>query len=175
MDEHEGEAGATAAAIGEPGERRRGMPVPPPYVAAAAWLAQDLLSRRAVPRPATTGAAIALAAGALALGVTSIVRFRVRRTTIDPVDPTRASALVTDGPYRITRNPMYVGMAGVLAAHALHRRSLLAVAPVPAFVAVIDRLQIPGEEAALTASFGDAYAAFRARVPRWLGPVGPRR
>ena len=76
--------------------------------------------------------------------------------------------LVTDGPNALTRNPMYVGMAGVLTAHALVRRGWLPVLPLAAFVAVIDRTQIRPEEAALRELFGEKYDAYCARVPRWL-------
>ena len=66
---------------------------------------------------------------------------------------------------------MYVGMAGVLAAHALWRGPAAAL-PLLAWVAVIDRLQIPPEEASMAELFGGQYAAYRDAVPRWLGPVG---
>ena len=66
---------------------------------------------------------------------------------------------------------MYVGMAGVLAAHALWRGPAAAL-PLLAWVTVIDRLQIPPEEASMGELFGGQYAAYRDAVPRWLGPVG---
>jgi protein-S-isoprenylcysteine O-methyltransferase Ste14 len=94
--------------------------------------------------------------------------FRSSGTTVDPLRPERASALVDSGPFALTRNPMYVGMAGLLVAHALLRGSVKALLPVGAFVAVIDRVQIPPEEAAMAANFGADYEAYRSRVPRWL-------
>ena len=66
---------------------------------------------------------------------------------------------------------MYVAMAGLLLAHAIQRRSLLALLPVAAYVAVLDRGQIRAEEAALRKAFGTDYQEYLARVPRWLGPV----
>lgn len=82
-----------------------------------------------------------------------------------------ASALVESGPNRFTRNPIYLAMAGVLLAHAIARRSWWALLPVAGFVAVIDRTQIRAEEEALRERFGEAYAAYARRVPRWVGPV----
>ena len=79
--------------------------------------------------------------------------------------------LVTSGPTAVTRNPMYVGMAGVLVAHAVLRGSWRALLPVAAFMAVMDRVQIPPEEQALAAHFGADYTAYRNQVPRWLGPI----
>jgi protein-S-isoprenylcysteine O-methyltransferase Ste14 len=88
---------------------------------------------------------------------------------VDPIHPDRASSLVTSGPFRITRNPMYVGLSGLLTAHMIRRGSLKALLPVAAFVAVIDRVQIPPEESAMNSLFVEDYEAYRSRVPRWLG------
>lgn len=81
------------------------------------------------------------------------------------MSPDVATALVTEGPHRFTRNPMYVGMAGLLAAHAVARGRLIAVVPVVGFVAAIDRLQIP----ALRVRFPDDYDPYVRAVSRWLG------
>ena len=75
---------------------------------------------------------------------------------------------MTSGPNGVTRNPMYVGMAGALVAHALIRGGWGTVLPVAAFVAVIDRVQIQTEEAALRELFGEEYDAYCRRVRRWL-------
>lgn len=84
----------------------------------------------------------------------------------------RAQCLVVDGPNRLTRNPMYVGLAGALLAHAIARRSPSAVIPLIGFVWLIDRYQIPAEEKALEARFGQAYLDYKKAVPRWLGTRG---
>ena len=111
-----------------------------------------------------------LASGAVA-GVANQT-FRRSGTTDDPFRPERASVLVTSGMNAVTRNPMYVGMAGLLVAHAVRRGSWASLAPVAAFVAVVDRYQVRFEEAALRVRFGDDYEAYCAAVPRWLGPPG---
>ncbi|TYL51483.1 isoprenylcysteine carboxylmethyltransferase family protein [Nocardioides sp. BGMRC 2183] len=142
--------------------------VPPPLYALGAALVQHRLAGPTSPsllRGAAAGV-IGAASGTLIAG--SIARFRSRRTTVEPFQPAKASALVTDGPNAITRNPMYVGMAGLLLAHAVGRGSWAAVLPVAGFVVVIDRLQIRPEEAALQDLFGEEYAAYCARVPRWV-------
>ena len=95
--------------------------------------------------------------------------FRRRGTTVNPIKLGGSTELVVDGPFSVTRNPMYVGMAGVLTGHALWRGPAAAL-PVLAWVAVIDRLQIPPEEASMAEHFGGQYAAYRDTVPRWLGP-----
>ncbi|QOR69860.1 isoprenylcysteine carboxylmethyltransferase family protein [Ruania alkalisoli] len=150
----------------------RSRHIPPPVFLVAAAVLQQLLARRAGPPPRWRRvASAALALVSLALPTTAALTFHSRRTTVSPLDPSAASALVTDGPNAFTRNPMYLGMAGLLTAHAWRRGSWLAVLPVAGFVAVIDRLQVPAEESALAERFGPAYVAYCARVPRWLPGV----
>lgn len=145
------------------------MRIPPPILGLGAGLAQRALTKDAPPvTPTRKVAAVATAATASTLMGSALREFRASSTTVDPLHPDRASALVTSGPFRFTRNPMYVGMAGLVAAHAFLRGSPKAVLPLAAFVAVIDRIQIPPEEAAMTSLFGADYEAYRARTPRWL-------
>jgi protein-S-isoprenylcysteine O-methyltransferase Ste14 len=123
-------------------------------------------------------AAGAVAAGSLAMAASAATLFRRHHTTVEPMDPSRATHLVTTGANSVSRNPMYVGMTGLLLAHALLRGSWAALLPVGGFVLVVDRVQVRAEEAALSARFGEEYAAYRARVPRWLDarswPARPR-
>ena len=145
------------------------MRVPPPLVALAAALAQRVLTgptpRRAAARAAVT-TTVSLASLSLAGAAASA--FPRTGTTIEPFHPDHASVLVTTGANSISRNPMYVGMAGLLVAHAIWRGSWTALAPVAGFVLIIDRLQIAAEEAALLEKFGAAYEAYREASPRWL-------
>jgi protein-S-isoprenylcysteine O-methyltransferase Ste14 len=144
--------------------------LPPPVLAVLAALAQRALTRGSPPpRVARAAAAGATAAASGALAASAARRFRQEGTTVDPLDPARASVLVTTGANAVSRNPMYVGLAGLLVANAVRRGSGTALLPVAAFGLVIDRLQIPAEERALLARFGADYEAYRAAVPRWLG------
>lgn len=142
---------------------------PPPVLAAAATLAQRALSRGAQPPGAARGAAAgAIAVASTALAGAAAGQFRRRGTTVDPFEPARASVLVTTGANAASRNPMYVGMAGLLVANAVRRGSWSALLPVAAFVLVVDRVQVAAEEAALLDRFGADYEAYRAAVPRWI-------
>ena len=146
------------------------MRVPPPIIAVAAAGAQRALARDAGrPTPSRTVAAGLVTAGSAALMGTAMQQFRSHGTTVDPLRPERASALVSSGPFSLTRNPMYVGLAGLLAAHAVLLGSAKALVPLAGFVAVIDRVQIPPEETAMATLFGAEYEAYRSRVPRWVG------
>ena len=104
----------------------------------------------------------------LAFDVAGIVSFRLARTTVNPLTPQKASALVTTGIYRITRNPMYVGMLCLLVAWAIFLRSGWALLGPLAFVLYMNRFQIEPEERALQALFGDTFVAYKRKVRRWL-------
>ncbi len=112
----------------------------------------------------TTAVALASVSMAAAAGR----QFRRSHTTIDPLHPDQTSVLVTTGANSLSRNPMYVGLAGLLVAHAIWRRSWAALAPVAGFVVFIDRHQIKAEEAALLEKFGADFESYRAASPRWL-------
>lgn len=112
--------------------------------------------------------AIVVAAIGAALDVLGMVHFLRARTTFNPLKPESASALVTSGVFRFTRNPMYLGMATMLAGWAVYLSNVAAFAGLPLFVAYINRFQIAPEERALAVRFGDEFAAYRARVRRWL-------
>ena len=151
---------------------RGGMRIPPPVLALTAALVQRALTRGAPPPSAVrTAASVALAAVSGLIASAAARHFTRAGTTLDPSDPTRVSVLVTTGANSVTRNPMYVGLSGLLLAYAIRRGSWTALLPVAAFVVVIDRLQILSEEAALSAHFGIDYEDYRQRVPRWLGPI----
>ena len=148
------------------------MRIPPPVLALTAALVQRALTRGAPPPSAVrTAASVATAAVSGLIASAAASQFTRAGTTLDPSDPTRVSVLVTTGANSVTRNPMYVGLSGLLLAYAIRRGSWTALLPVAAFVVVIDRLQILSEEAALSAHFGIDYEDYRQRVPRWLGPI----
>jgi protein-S-isoprenylcysteine O-methyltransferase Ste14 len=86
-----------------------------------------------------------------------------------PVVPfERSTALVTDGSYRLTRNPMYVGMVMILAGIALLLGTVGPWLPIPLFVWVMRSSFIIREERFLEELFGQQYLAYKSRVRRWL-------
>lgn len=92
----------------------------------------------------------------------------VARTTVHPLRPDAATALVTNGIYRFTRNPMYLGLLLALFGWALLLGQPAALLLAVAYVPVMNRLQIIPEEHALRARFGAAFHDYQARVRRWL-------
>ena len=142
---------------------------PPAVLLAIAGAAQSAMTRGRTATPASVAAATAVVGGSLCLLAGSAGTFLRHRTTVDPVRVERAQHLVVDGPNRLTRNPMYLGLTGLLLAHAIARRSPSALIPLAGFVWLIDRHQIPAEEKALEERFGQDYLDYKETVPRWLG------
>ena len=98
----------------------------------------------------------------------SSMRFYRAGVSANPVDVERPRALVRDGVYRLTRNPMYVAMAAILAAHAV-LRGPWAWLPAACFALLVGLLQVPAEEAALRRAFPKEYEEYAKSVPRWVG------
>ncbi|KAI9024516.1 isoprenylcysteine carboxyl methyltransferase [Hyaloraphidium curvatum] len=145
----------------------------PPALTAALALANYFLGRADPPplglrtepnRP--LGAGLALAG--LGLFAAAALRFSSRRTTINPFEPSEAASLVTDGIFGLTRNPMYLGMALIVAGPAAWQGQPLGALVAACFVGYITRFQIVPEERALYGKFGDGYAEYAARTARWI-------
>ncbi len=113
-----------------------------------------------------------LAIGAVLIGVaiagTGILSFRMAKTTVNPMKPDSASALVVTGIYRLTRNPMYLGFLWILLGWGIVLFHALAFLILPGFVLYMNRFQIEPEERALTTLFGQAFVDYRSRVRRWI-------
>lgn len=109
-----------------------------------------------------------LALAGLVTAILGVISFRRAKTTVNPLQPEAASALVNSGIYRLTRNPMYLGLLLVLMAWAVFLGNALALVVPAVFVSLMNRLQIIPEERALAAKFGPAFAAYQSKVRRWL-------
>jgi protein-S-isoprenylcysteine O-methyltransferase Ste14 len=110
--------------------------------------------------------AVLIAASGGALAIWAGLLFRRHDTSAHPY--AEASRLVTRGPYRLTRNPMYLGLLLALSALALWLQSLSALLMTPLFLLVINLCNILPEERRLRERFGADYEAYRRRTRRWL-------
>lgn len=113
------------------------------------------------------GGGIAIALGALVV-VQGARTFWRNKTTINPVDLESASALVTSGVFRFSRNPMYVGFTAMLVGWVVCLAAPWAILGPVAFVLFTNRFQIVPEERVMRAKFGQAYDDYRAKVRRWI-------
>lgn len=152
------------------GRETAGVIAPPPLVYLGG-LAAGFALRSTMPatpvRPAVRWpvGGVLLATGGALMG--SFVRAFARAGT--PISPYSASTtLVTTGPYRITRNPAYLGMAMLYTGIAVSAEALWALAPLPAVLAVIDRGVVAREERYLDRTLGDEYRRYKQRTRRWL-------
>jgi protein-S-isoprenylcysteine O-methyltransferase Ste14 len=149
------------------------MRIPVPWVFILVYLAGVALQRVlpiAIPSPdlawiiRVTGfvfIAVGIGVAFSALGI-----FRKTKTTTVPHET--PSTLVISGPYRFTRNPMYVGLTLVYLGVAGTRLEIWPAIVLPVLLAYINFVVIPVEEQNLRGVFGDAYQQYGARVGRWL-------
>jgi protein-S-isoprenylcysteine O-methyltransferase Ste14 len=107
-----------------------------------------------------------LFAAGLALGAWALARFARAGTPVEVYRP--ATALVTEGPYRLSRNPIYLGMTLGYAGLAVMGNSLWALVLLIPTLAVIRYGVIAREEEYLERKFGEAYRRYRSAVRRWL-------
>jgi protein-S-isoprenylcysteine O-methyltransferase Ste14 len=129
---------------------------------------------RAVPLPAVpggrsiwlTGLGWAFVAVGVAWLVWALATFFRARTAIYPNRP--ASVIVEHGPYRYSRNPMYVALAAMTIGIGLVANTLWILLLLPVALFLLVQLVIRREEAYLTAAFPDEYGAYRSRVRRWI-------
>jgi len=146
--------------------------IPPPAVAAAIAVAMWATSRLApllqIPSALRLGTAAAILLVGIGFSAGGVLAFRRARTTLNPTKPEQASSLVRSGIYRVTRNPMYVGLLCVLVAWAVFLSSAWALLGPVVYVLYINRFQIAPEERALARLFGSEFADYRAKVRRWL-------
>ena len=149
-----------------------GVRFPPPVLFAAGVAAGWLLDRFLRPLPFPIDGellewlGVSLASVGLAMLAWGVLTFRAARTA---VVPTRAAnRLVAGGPYRFTRNPMYVGLTLLYVGVAALLDSAWPLLALPIVLALLVRLVIRREEAYLADAFGADYAAYRTRVRRWM-------
>jgi protein-S-isoprenylcysteine O-methyltransferase Ste14 len=154
-------------------EAQRGarvIAIPPPLYYAGGLAAGMALDRLvALPlggRPAVGVAGAVVAALGMALSLSGVAAVVRHRTTIVPHHP--VAVLLTSGPYRLSRNPMYTGLAIAYLGLSLLLNSWWPLAVWPLVIAAVRHLVIRPEEDYLTQRFGPAYSDYRSRVRRWL-------
>ena len=148
----------------------RVFPIPPPVYYAGAF-ATGMFLQGAVPldipgRPASALVGAALLVAGLALDAAGVAAVIAHRTTIVPHRP--VAKLITSGIYRLSRNPMYTGLAIMVAGGALLAGTWWPLVLLPMALLAVRELAIEPEETYLAERYGSVYADYRLRVRRWL-------
>ena len=100
------------------------------------------------------------------LGLAALRAMRRARTSVNPNRPT--TVLLTEGPFQLSRNPMYLGMVVQYVGLALLFNSLWAIVLLPLALVIVHLTVIKREERYLEQKFGEEYRAYKARVRRWI-------
>jgi len=156
--------------MSEPRPDSAAVKLPPPITFAAPLVAGLIIGRWcplvALPAfPSRVAGGILVAAG-LAFGGWARLIFLRRGTTVLPFRPT--TVFVVEGPFRVSRNPMYVGIASIYIGVSLLFRSVWPLIFLPLVLLVIHKTAIAREEAYLERRFGAEYRDYKNRVRRWL-------
>ncbi|MGH3147046.1 MAG: methyltransferase family protein [Rubrobacter sp.] len=146
------------------------MIAPPPFIYAGVLVLGLAVNAarpvRFLPRGVSRALGWPLVAAGLAIGFLGFREMKGAQTNVDPYKPT--TAIVTAGPYRYTRNPLYVGMTLVYAGVSARANALPAALLLPMILAVMRRGVIEREERYLEGKFGDEYLRYKGRVRRWI-------
>lgn len=102
------------------------------------------------------------------MGLLGVFSFLKKKTTVDPINPEKASSMVDTGVYNISRNPMYLALALGLIAFSVYLKSLWSLLVVLLFMIYMTRFQIFPEERAMIKLFGEQYLDYMDRVRRWI-------
>jgi protein-S-isoprenylcysteine O-methyltransferase Ste14 len=144
----------------------RNIDIPPVWLVLFLALARAIAWAVPVPLAGGPVVGVALMLGGLGLLLAAVAQMMAGRTTVHPHG--QPEALVTGGLFSLSRNPIYLADALILAGASLWWDGLLALCLVPLFMALITRRFIAREEALLSGRFGPAFAAYRTRTRRWL-------
>jgi len=120
---------------------------------------------RVIPPPYNWAGIILILFG-LVMNVWADNLFKKKMTTVRPYqEPT---SLVTHGPFRLSRHPMYLGMAAILSGTSVVSRSLISLVFPVIFVVLMQKIFIPSEESVLESIFGNKYIYYKKKVRRWI-------
>ncbi len=147
-----------------------GVIASPPLIYAGALAAGLLANRRyhtpILPRRIARTLGWPLVACGLAVGFLGSREMRRAETNLDPRKP--ATTIVTGGPFRYIRNPLYLSMTLIYAGISALANALLPVLLLPIVLRLMRRGVIEREERYLERKFGDEYIEYKVRTPRWI-------
>ena len=147
-----------------------GVIAPPPLIYAGPLAVGLLLNLkfplRFMPRKVAAILGVTLIGASVALVSQAFQRMRRAGTNVNPTEP--ATVLVTEGPFKFTRNPLYLSLTLFYAGVATLVNALWAMLMLPIVLLVMNRGVIGREERYLERKFGEQYIQYKERVRRWL-------
>jgi protein-S-isoprenylcysteine O-methyltransferase Ste14 len=147
-----------------------GVPLPPPLIYIAGLALGGIIDlvrpTSGPPWPIAVAIAVLGALAWLVLDGWAAMRFKRAGTAVIPFKP--STALVVDGPYRYSRNPIYLGMAALYVGLAVLLGLMWALLLLPLVIVAVDRLIIAREEPYLQRKFGPDYVEYKRSVRRWI-------
>jgi len=147
-----------------------GVIAPPPLIYVATLAVALLLNRafpmKFLPRPLALSLGIPCFITSILLARSAFQEMRRANTNIDPRQP--ATTLVTEGPFRYTRNPLYSSLTLMYTGIALVTNAFWAMLLLPVTLLIINRGVIEREELYLERKFGEQYLDYKASVRRWI-------
>lgn len=130
------------------------------------WLLQQFLPLYQFVQPPVAYSGIILVLAGILVSAVSAGMFKKAHTGIRPFE--EATALITGGFYRYSRNPMYLGMFLMLLGMVILLGEVVTLAPVLVFMFIIRNHFVLAEEQFMEAAFGQKYLEYKASVRRWL-------
>ena len=100
--------------------------------------------------------------------ISAVIQFINRKTTVNPTKPHKTSALVITGTYKITRNPMYLGMLLILLSISFKFNLIGGIVLTMLFAGYITKFQIIPEEIVMNKLFGDEFEKYKNKTRRWI-------
>jgi protein-S-isoprenylcysteine O-methyltransferase Ste14 len=104
----------------------------------------------------------------LAIFASAVKSFRTQKTTVNPLEPSQASSLVTSGIFKFSRNPMYLGMLIILLSITFKFNLIGGMITSLFFYIFITKFQIIPEEVAMNELFGDEFIDYSKKTRRWI-------
>jgi protein-S-isoprenylcysteine O-methyltransferase Ste14 len=147
-----------------------GVVAPPPFIyagtLAAGLLANRFLRLRFLPRRLARTAGPLVIVGGFVVGLSGFREVRRAGSNVDPREP--ATTVVTEGPYRFTRNPMYLGFTLMYVGISALANALLPILLLPVVQQLMRGGVIEREERYLEHKFGEEYLRYKGGVRRWI-------
>ena len=148
------------------------LKIPPPIVALCSavlmWGIAKMLPAQSFDFNARKLCALLILIIGLTIDILALMKFRRTKTTVNPMQPQQTSELVTIGIYRLSRNPMYLGLLLVLTSWGIYLSNFLVLAVLPLFIFYITKFQIIPEERVMWEKFGESFQDYKQSVRRWI-------